>query len=219
MSLKLKRKKVATIPPLDGGTYIAVCVGIVDIGEQYNSNYKNYANKLMLLFEIPSETVEVDGQQKPRWLSKEYTASLNEKSALFKHLTSWRAKQFSEAELSEDGDGFDVKTMIGQPCMLTVTVKDTDSGKYNRIENISALPKGIPAPETDTEQMVFDIDDRDQKVFDALPEWIQNKIKKSTEYAGRPPEEHIDLPPEDEPESPDPQTSIKQTGGDRPCPF
>ena len=75
MSLKLKRKKRTTVPPLAGGTYLGICIGIIDLGEQYNQNFKNYADKLMLLFEISGETVNVDGEDKPRLLSREYIAS------------------------------------------------------------------------------------------------------------------------------------------------
>ena len=96
----------------------------------------------MLLFEISGETVNVDGEDKPRWLSREYTASLNEKAALYKHLVAWRSRDFTEGELDTDGDGFDIESMLGKPCMLTVIVKDGDNGAYNRIENIAALPKG-----------------------------------------------------------------------------
>lgn len=56
--MKLKRKKRTTVPPLAGGTYLGICIGIIDIGEQYNQNFKNYADKLMLLFEISGETVQ-----------------------------------------------------------------------------------------------------------------------------------------------------------------
>ena len=35
MSLKAKRKPANNIPPLDGGTYMSVCVGVIDLGEQY----------------------------------------------------------------------------------------------------------------------------------------------------------------------------------------
>ncbi|MGM9631142.1 phage replication initiation protein, NGO0469 family [Butyricicoccus sp.] len=197
MSLKLKKKKVAKIPPLEGGTYMGVCIGVIDLGNQYNDHYKKYENKLMLMFEIPSETVTVEGEEKPRWLSREYTASLNEKSVLCNHLISWRSKAFTEDELSEDGDGFDITTMLGQSCMLTVVSREGDSGSYSRIENISAMPKGVPAPKTESELWAFDIDNRDEDVFAKLPEWIQTKIKKSTQYADKPPEENLDFPDDD----------------------
>ena len=35
MSLKAKRKVVSSIPPMDGGTYMGVCVAVVDLGQQY----------------------------------------------------------------------------------------------------------------------------------------------------------------------------------------
>lgn len=192
MSLKLKRKKRTTVPPLAGGTYLGICIGIIDIGEQYNQNFKNYSDKLMLLFEISGETVNVDGEDKPRWLSREYTASLNEKAALYKHLVAWRSRDFTEGELDTDGDGFDIESMLGKPCMLTVIVKDGDNGAYNRIENIAALPKGVPAPTTEQELLAYDIDERDEEVFAKLPEWIQCKIKKSTQFAENPPEDNLE---------------------------
>ncbi len=192
MSLKLKRKKRTTVPPLAGGTYLAICIGIVDIGEQYNQTFKNYNDKLMLLFEISGETVNVDGEDKPRWLSREYTASLNEKAALYKHLVAWRSRDFTENELDTDGDGFDIESMLGKPCMLTVIEKDGDNGTYNRIENIAALPKGVPAPTTEQELLAYDIDERDEEVFAKLPEWIQDKIKKSTQFAENPPEDDLE---------------------------
>lgn len=192
MSLKLKRKKRTTVPPLAGGTYLGICIGIIDVGEQYNQNFKNYADKLMLLFEISGETVNVDGEDKPRWLSREYTASLNEKAALYKHLVAWRSRDFTESELDTDGDGFNIESMLGKPCMLTVIVKDGDNGTYNRIENIAALPKGVPAPTTEQELLAYDIDERDEAVFAKLPEWIQDKIKKSTQFAENPPEDNLE---------------------------
>lgn len=201
MSLKLKRKKRTTVPPLAGGTYLGICIGIIDIGEQYNQNFKNYANKLMLLFEISGETVNVDGEDKPRWLSREYTASLNEKAALYKHLVAWRSRDFTESELDTDGDGFNIESMLGKPCMLTVIVKDGDNGTYNRIENIAALPKGVPAPTTEQELLAYDIDERDEAVFAKLPEWIQDKIKKSTQFAENPPEDNLEAVEEESAEA------------------
>jgi hypothetical protein len=200
MSLKLKKKKVTKIPPIEGGTYMAICVGVIDVGEQYNQNFKNYSDKLMLLFEIPDETVDVDGEQKPRWLSKEYTASLNEKAKLYKDLVSWRAKPFSEEELDEEGDGFDVRSMAGKACMLTVIIREGKSGTYNQIEGISPMPKGLPSPKSDSEVLIFDIDDRDEAVLKKLPEWIQKKIKSSTQYAENLPEQKLDFPEENEEE-------------------
>ena len=70
MSLKAKRKVVSSIPPMDGGTYMGVCVAVVDLGQQYKQFEKQkqgkYAEECMFIFEIPDERVEVDGEDKPR---------------------------------------------------------------------------------------------------------------------------------------------------------
>lgn len=66
MSLKAKRKVVSSIPPMDGGTYMGVCVAVVDLGQQYKQFEKQkqgkYAEECMFIFEIPDERVEVDGR-------------------------------------------------------------------------------------------------------------------------------------------------------------
>lgn len=188
MSLKLKRKKRIAVPPLDGGTYMGICIGTIDIGEQYNQHYKKYEDKVILLFEIVGETVDVDGETKPRWLSNEYTASLGGKAKLYQHLVSWRSRDFTDEEL----DDFDIDSMLGLPCMLTIIAKETDNGTYNNITNITAMPKGVPVPTTEQELLAYDIDNRDETVFEKLPEWIRNKIKKSTQFAENPPEDNLD---------------------------
>ena len=112
MSLKAKRKVVSGIPPMDGGTYMGVCVAVVDLGQQYKQFEKQkqgkYAEECMFIFEIPDERVEVDGEDKPRWLSsRRFTVSLHERAALFQMLTAWRGKALTDAELDPAGDGFD----------------------------------------------------------------------------------------------------------------
>lgn len=204
MSLKAKRKPANNIPPLDGGTYMSVCVGVIDLGEQYRQFDKQkqgkYAEECMFIFEIPSERVQVDGEDKPRWLSsKRYTVSLHERSALYQMLTSWRGKALSDAELDPEGDGFDLMQMAGQGAMLSVSVVEKDDGsRHNKIEAVTGFPKGIPVPKTESEILVFDADVPDMEVFGKLPEWIQDIIRKSTQFAENAPDEKVDIPPDQE---------------------
>lgn len=185
MSLKIKKKSGSSVPPIDAGTYPAVCVGIVDLGEQYSETFKKYNDKMLVIWEIPSQTIEIDGEDKPRWLSKDFSASLNEKSNLYQTLVSWRGKAFTENELTEDKTGFmqfSVLDMLGTGCFLQVIVEEKDGNSYNRITSVIALPAGMPAPATETPLIAFDIDAWDDEVFKSLPGWIQERIKKSTQY-------------------------------------
>ncbi len=181
MSLKIKKK--ASVPPIDGGTYAAICVGIIDLGEQlsdYGNNQK-IEEKVLLIWELPDVTLLVDGEQKPRWISKEYTSIISDKSNLGKLLVSWRGRQFSDEDMGEDG--FDLKTMIGQACLLQVIVKETKNGKLiNDVTGIMGYIAGMPKPQTTSELLSFDMDAWDDEVFKKLPEWIQEKIKKSSQY-------------------------------------
>lgn len=185
MSLKIKKKSGSSVPPMDAGTYPAVCVGIVDLGEQYSETFKKYSDKLLVIWEIPSQTIEIDGEDKPRWLSKDFSASLNEKSNLYQTLVSWRGKAFTENELTEDENGFmqfSVLDMLGTGCFLQVIVEEKDGNSYNRITSVISLPAGMSAPTTETPLIAFDMDAWDDEVFNSLPVWIQDRIKKSTQY-------------------------------------
>ena len=210
MSLKAKRKPANNIPPLDGGTYMSVCVGVIDLGEQYRQFDKQkqgkYAEECMFIFEIPSERVQVDEEDKPRWLSsKRYTVSLHERSALYQMLTSWRGKALSDAELDPAGDGFDLMQMAGQGAMLSVSVAEKDDGSLkNKIEAVTGFPKGIAPPQPESEILVFDADDPDMEVFGKLPEWIQDVIRKSTQFADHAPDEKVDIPPAQEAQTAEP---------------
>ena len=216
MSLKAKRKAASSIPPMDGGTYMGVCVAAVDLGQQYKQFEKQkqgkYAEECMFIFEIPDERVEVDGEEGTQLdlagnmhevvTSRWFTVSLHERAALFQMLTAWRGKALTDAELDPAGDGFDLMQMAGVPAMLSVTVVEKDDGsKYNRIEAVTGFPKGLPAPQPESEILVFDADDPDMEVLGKLPEWVQDIIRKSTQFADNAPEEKVDIPPE-EPETP-----------------
>lgn len=185
MSLKIRKKSGSSLPPMDAGTYPAVCVGVVDLGTQYSEAFKKDYDKLLFIWEIPSQTIEINGEQKPRWISNDYSSSLHEKSNLYKTLISWRGSAFTEQELAVDENGFtkfSVRDMLGTGCFLQVIVEEKDSGTYNKITSVIALPAGMETPATKTPLLAFDMDAWDDEVFLSLPVWIQERIKKSTQY-------------------------------------
>ena len=77
---------------------------------------------------------------------------------------------------------FSVLDMLGTGCFLQVIVEEKDSGSYNRITSVISLPAGMAPPTTETPLIAFDMDAWDDEVFNSLPEWIQDRIKKSTQY-------------------------------------
>ena len=174
--MKIKDRAKPKLPPIEPGVYMAVCVGVIDLGEQYSEMFKSYNNKCMIVWEIPGETIEVDGEQKPRQLSKEFTIASSNKSNLRKFIESWNGKSYSDEEFGE----IDLFDQIGKACQLNVVLNST--GEYANVDNLMPIPKGFPAPTTATPPIKWDIQKWDDTVFETLPEWIQEKIKKSTEY-------------------------------------
>ena len=218
MSLNIPRKTKADIPPLDGGTYPAVCIGVIDLGTQYVQFGKekngHYEPQSILIFEIPSERVEIDGESKPRWISsRRYRNSLYATSALSKLLTSWRGRELTDDDFDpQKGDTFGLWQMAGQGAMLSLSVYKKDDGSTrNKIEAVTGFPKGIPVPEPESDILIFDADDPDMEVFGKLPEWIQNIIRKSTQFADNAPDEKVDIPPDQE-------TKAEETAGEE-CPI
>jgi hypothetical protein len=182
MSLKPK-KSASAIPPLEANTYTGICIGVIDLGEQadtYNKNSKvtKYVPQLLLILEIAGETVEQDGEQKPRWLSKRLTNSLGKKSNLLKY-----SKALTGSEL--DADAFTAVELIGSAALIHVDVKENDESPgnyYNVIDEIIAMPKGYKAPAPGSELLVYDMDEPSDEVFGKLPEWIRDVITESPTY-------------------------------------
>lgn len=174
--MKIKDRSKAALPPIPAGQYLAVCVGVFDLGEQYSEKFKNYSPKLTITFDIPSVTIEVDGKQEPRQLSREFTISGKNNSKLRAFISSWNGTQYSDEAFGE----FDPLTQIGKPAMINVLLNET--GEYANIDTIMPLYPGLPTPTTNTQLKIWDMDAWDDKAFEDLPGWVQDKIKKSTQY-------------------------------------
>jgi hypothetical protein len=174
--MRIKDKAKPKAPAMEPGVYVGICVGVIDLGEQYSEKFKNYANKVQLVWEFPTETIEVDGKQEPRQLSKEFTISTSKKGNLRGFLGAWNGKSYSDEEFGE----VDLFEQIGKACMVNVV--NSESGEYSNIESVMPLMKGYPVPECKTTPILWDMDAWDDEVFQKLPEWVQEKIKKSTQY-------------------------------------
>lgn len=123
--------------PAPSGTHSAVCVDVVDLGILKTSfgGKEKQQHKIYIVWQI-AEDME---NGKPFIVRKRYTLSLFDKAALFNDLTSWRGKPFTAAEL----EGFDVETVVGAPCMLSVLQESKADKTYANVKAVSKLPKGM----------------------------------------------------------------------------
>ena len=174
--MKIKDRAKPKAPPVEPGVYPAVCIGVIDLGEQYSEKFKSYSNKVQIVWELPTETIEVDGKQEPRQLSKEFTISASKKGNLRGFLSSWNSKTYSDEEFLE----LDLFDQIGKGCQVNVVLNET--GEYANVESAIPLMKGYPLPKSNTPPIRWDMDAWNDEVFASLPEWVQEKIRKSTQY-------------------------------------
>lgn len=174
--MKIKDRAKPKTPPVEPGVYMAVCVGVVDLGEQYSEKFKSYSNKVKFVWALPGETIEIDGKQEERQLSKEFTISASKKGSLRGFLGSWNSKNYSDEEFAE----FDLFDQLGKACQLQVVLNET--GEYSNVENLMPIPRGMAAPTSKTEFFTWDMDHWDDAAFEKLPQWTREQIMKSTQY-------------------------------------
>ena len=179
--MKIRDKVKPSLPPIPGGTYLGICVYSIEVGEQlceFKDKGKSYNNQVMLGFEICGVTVEIDGKQEPRVLGRTFNIAKSKNAGLRKFIGAWEAKELSDDEFLDT----DTNDYVGRPAFLTVVLNE--SGEYSNIENIAPLPTGLPitVPEPMSPLIRFNMDPWDPAAFEKLPEWAQEKVKKSTEY-------------------------------------
>lgn len=165
-----------TFTPVPEGSHVARCIGLYDIGTQYNERYDKWNPQCIVQWEIPGHTVETERGNMPLTISKFYSVYLTEKANLYKDLIAWRGKKFTDDELAR----FDLQNLLGKTCLLSVV----HVGDKARVQAVAALPNGVTCPPAEHEQQVYDMaDDPEGKRYLDLPEWIRNQIEKSRERA------------------------------------
>lgn len=127
--------------PLPEGSHLAICYAVIDLGDQWSQAYGKMNRKIRLMWEVPGETIVIDGKTMPRAIGKTYTLSLSPKSALLKDLQSWRGRPFNSQEL----DGFDLKDVLAKPCLIQVlhNPKPDGNGVYADVSAVMSIPKGM----------------------------------------------------------------------------
>ncbi len=178
------KETVNNIAPVPEGVYTAVCYSVVDAGHQYSEKFDKVARKVVLTWEIPELSIDIERDGKklnlPRAISKRYTVSLADKAILRKDLEAWRGRAFTEKELQ----GFDLKKLLAGACQLQVIHTRKDAKTYANVGALMALPKGVKAPKPENEPLFFSFEEAGEplQLPAGLPEWVVALIKASKEW-------------------------------------
>jgi len=162
------------------GTHLARIVQFFHIGtiqETIKGETKD-RNKVRLVFELPLETYEYEGVQKPHLLAQEYTLSLNQKAALRKIVDGLEGRSLTE----EEEYSYDVEALVGKECMVQVVHNESKGSTYANVANVMPTLKGAVCPAQITPRIVFSYAPFDPSLFASLPEFLRTKIEASKEF-------------------------------------
>lgn len=169
--------------PVPVGTHPARCYGMISLGTQPSSNPK-YSDsfKVVLQFELPNESITMpDGTTKPMMVAhflSAYLGSPKKPSRTNEFLTSWRGRAFTEKELA----GFDLAKVVGSACLLNVIHETKDGKTREKIASISPLPKGMTISGQVNQNVIYEVEQGRDKVFNELPEWCRKMIEQCREW-------------------------------------
>jgi len=151
------------------GTFPARIVQVIDLGLQENEYKGETSIKEMLwvTFELPTEQIVVDGAEKPRWLSSQFTKSTNEKSNLYRVVMA----AHPEADTWKD--------LLGKPLLIEV---GTTSGGKDKWTGATPLPKGMGVAELSNPPRYFDIEKPDLDLLNSLPDFLRDMITGSESF-------------------------------------
>lgn len=176
---------------LDTGTYPARLVGIAGVGEQ-TVNYEGRASSrdlIVLMFEAiglhrrhkdgTPYTMTVNGKEvpEPQTVRMEISRSLAANSNLIKVISKLM-------QIPEDPEEIDIEQALNAPCLLSVEKKLAASGsEYNKVDTVSQPIMGMNIDLPRTKPFCYDVESHTDEAFNTLPEWIQEMVKKSTQWA------------------------------------
>lgn len=166
--------------PCPAGTHIGLCCRVIDLGTQettYQGQVK-HQRKVYIEWQLPDEQTEGG---RPFAVGQRYTLSSSPKATLRQHLEAWRGKRFEDHEIA----GFDLRTLLGKPCLINVVHQTRDGRTYADVASLSPLPKGTQAPALADAPVYLSLEgpnEYEPAVFAELSERLRETIARSPEH-------------------------------------
>ena len=157
------------------GPHAARCVRLIEIGKQYSELYDNEQNKVVIVFSIPGVTMEINGEEKQKFISAPYgiTISNSDRSSM---------KQYARALCPKGGAS--LGDFLGKPCQIYVKHVTKNDRTQDRLDSISPLLPGIQVPDLDTEPFWFQWNKPDPEIWAKIPEFTKDLARAATNYPG-----------------------------------
>jgi hypothetical protein len=181
MTLTPPKKTVFEVVP--NGNHVARLYEIIHLGTVPTTfkGEEKMTDKIRMTFELCNERkVFKEGDEpKPFSISREFTYSYGSKGHLRPFVEGMTGSKI------HDDEHPDLEALLGEACLLNVVHAEKEGNTYANIQNASPLPKGMDAPELFNTTRSLDVNTMAFRDIDALPEFIQRKMKSSEEYGLR----------------------------------
>jgi hypothetical protein len=165
------------------GMYTARCYRVIDLGTQTSKGFQGKPDrkvqKVLIGWELFGDHKMEDGR--PFSFHKRYTVSTSEKAALRIDLQAWRGVAFSDEEVQS----FQIGKVLGKYALVNLMHESKGKDTYCNLASIMPLPKSMPRPDPVNEDVIFDLDDRNMKVFETLSEKLKETIMAAPEWNKR----------------------------------
>lgn len=154
---------------IEEGLYPARLARVIELGDQEDKY--GVKTKVVLAFTIPSETIEIDGEQKQRMMMTfPLNQTTNPDATLMKYMKALGGTTWEE--------------VLGNPCMIEISHKNVNGVTRMNITGVTKPMNGIPVNDPDCDTYIFDFENPDKEVFEKLSEFRQDQIKAANNYQG-----------------------------------
>jgi hypothetical protein len=137
----IEAKHTATqFQPHPEGQFVVRCVDAINMGQKVES-FQGAPPKLVQKCVLVFQSGEKNEDGRLHEVSAEMTISMGERANLRKLLEQWRGKSYTDEQARA---GVPVHKLVGQPALMTVEHKKSNSGRiYAKISSIAPLPKAM----------------------------------------------------------------------------
>lgn len=165
------------------GTHVARLLGITDLGHQdgfiYQGKPIESSWKMEFTYELVNHTME-DGR--PFVVSEDITNKdwEDEKTGRASTLVA-RAKSLCGSK-DYKAAMKDLTKLLAKSCMVSVSINDAGYSKIRGQAAVGSVPFGMEVKELHNDTYFFDMDEPDMDLWEAMPEFKQNKIKSALNF-------------------------------------
>lgn len=165
-------------------TYPVRLVQIAEVGMQPQTDWKTKEKKpsreiIYFTFEFSGVRVEQDGEDRPKWLSRNVKAQggmVSEKSNYAMTISA-----IDEDYDPDKDDTYALESILGKPCAVTTGHTSTGNPK---IVTVTPIMEGFEVPALENDTAIFSVKNPDLSEFKKLPDWLQKVAIGNEEFEG-----------------------------------